>query len=306
VVGQTARAIDIYEEVLEEFRSVKDQNGEANALGNLGSAFDEIGKFASSLEYYNQAVNIKRRLADREGLAVDLTNFGLRYISLGKPIEARRCLDEAFEVARETSHRMVEAGALWGIGSLELFHHNYRDALDVFNKSIEISDEIGSAPLQAEARYGAALASILLGDPGSARRWVEATSQYHFPLQDVHNSSLLGAVSYRLRDLNVAKQAFAAAIDQADALLAMTPELYAALDAKAIALCGLALCGNIEQKAAARAIFQAARAVTSAAGVVHKVLQLFDALAVADESHVLADIRPYAAGDSTESPSGGT
>ena len=117
---------------------------------------------------------------------------------------------------------------------------------------------------------------------------------------DVHNSVLLGVVAYRQRDLNVAKQTFAAAIDQADALLAMTPERYAALDAKAIALCGLALCGDTEQAIAARAAFRAARAITSAAGVVRKVLQLFDALALADESRVLADIRPAAAGESAE------
>jgi hypothetical protein len=183
------------------------------------------------------------------------------------------------------------------VGDLELFRENYRAATDAFEKSIEIADDIGLAQYQGEARHGAALASLFGGDPVSARRLIEAASQYHHPLLDMQISVFLGVVSYRQRDLNVAKQAIAAAIDQADAALAMTPDRYAALDAKAIALCGLALCGDTERTVGAQTAFRAARAITSASGVVHKALQLFDALAMGDESRLLADVRPAAAGE---------
>ena len=156
--------------------------------------------------------------------------------------------------------------------------------------------------VQSEGRYGAALASLAVGDAAAARRWIESARQCRFPLQDSRNSALSGIVSYGQSDLTAAKRAFVSAVEQAGAVLATGPELYAALDAKAIALCGLALCGDTEQTIAARAAFRAARAVTSAAGVVRKVLQLFDALALADESRVLADIRPDAAGDNAERP----
>ena len=132
---------------------------------------------------------------------------------------------------------------------------------------------------------------------------VETARQFLYgPSDKLEHSVLLGVVSYRQHDLKVAKQAFTATIDQADALLAMTPERYEALDAKATALCGLALCGDTGQTAAARAAFRAARAITSAAGAVGQVLQLFDALALGDERRLLADVRPDAAGENPAGP----
>ena len=144
--------------------------------------------------------------------------------------------------------------------------------------------------------------SLYNGDLVAARRMVEAASCHRFPVADPETSTLLGVVAYRERDLRVAKEAFSMAIAQADELLAMTPDRYAALDAKALALCGLALCGNTQQIPAACEAFTAARKVTSAPGVVKRVLQLFDALAQADHGHILAEVRSVAAGSTSERP----
>lgn len=51
------------------------------------------------------------------------------------------------------------------------------------------------------------------------------------------------------------------------------------------------------ERGQAAAAFRAARAITSAAGIVAQVLGLFDALAVADADGVLAAVRPAAAGE---------
>lgn len=189
-----------------------------------------------------------------------------------------------------------------GAGELELIRENYGAARDAFEKAIEVADDIGHAQGRDEARLGLALGSLLANDLASARRLIEAAGQYHHPLREMDTSVLLGVVSYRQGDGGVSKQAFTAAINQADALLALTPERYAALDAKAIALCGLVLCGEAKQVIAAEASFRAARAITSAAGVVHAVLQLFGALALGDDSHLIANIRPAAAEASSEGP----
>jgi tetratricopeptide (TPR) repeat protein len=301
-IGQTARSAEMYEDALQARREVGDREGEGQDLANLATVFHEMARFPRAIEYYEQAKKIYRELGNKAALALIVGNLGDCYILLGKTVEAIDCYDEALALARETSHRFAEAAVHTKVGHLEVFRVNYRAAADAFEKSIEIADEIGSAEDQGGARHGAAFASLLCGDAVSARRLVEAARQYHHPSLDVDNSVLLGMVAYRQRDLNVAKHAFAAAIDQADALLAMTPERYAVLDAKAVALCGLALCGDTEQTFAARAAFRAARVITSAEGVVRSVLQMFDALALGDESRVVADTRPVAAGEDAEGP----
>jgi tetratricopeptide (TPR) repeat protein len=305
-VGQTARAVDMLEQALQMCREVGDRQGEGTALGNLGVASAMNGRFARALDYLERAMKIDREIGDKVNLAGDLSTLIGCYALLGKTIEARACYNETLALARDTSNRFIEAEAHSMVGKLELFRENYRAATDAFVKSIEIADDIGSVQFQGEARCGAALVSLLAGDLGPARGLVEAASKYRYPLQDVHNSVLLGVVAHRQRDLNVAKQAFDEANDQADKLLAMAPERYEALDAKGIALCGLALCGDTEKTISARSAFRAARAITSAEGVVHGVLQLFDALAVEDESRVLVDVRAAAAGENPEGRSGGT
>jgi len=64
-----------------------------------------------------------------------------------------------------------------------------------------------------------------------------------------------------------------------------------------LALCGLALCGEANPVAPAVEAYRAARAINSDAGVVGRVLRLFDALAQADEAGVLADARAAAGGN---------
>jgi len=86
----------------------------------------------------------------------------------------------------------------------------------------------------------------------------------------------------RQGDLGVAREALAAAIGQADELLAMTPDLYGALDARALALCGLSLCGDIEQTPfRARGVHRCPEGHLRPRGC-QKGLVTFDALAQAD------------------------
>ena len=72
------------------------------------------------------------------------------------------------------------------------------------------------------------------------------------------------------------------------------------LDAKGLALCGLALCtADRSLVVEAKAAYAAARAIISAKGVVGRVLQLFDGLAVADTSGLLLGVREVAGGQRT-------
>jgi len=102
--------------------------------------------------------------------------------------------------------------------------------------------------------------------------------------------------------------AFTAAIAHADALLAQTPELYGALDAKGIALCGLHLSSvSTNDETAQRkrmmgdavAAFRAARAINQDAGIVARVVRLLDALALAhpNGAALLAHARNAASGE---------
>jgi hypothetical protein len=72
---------------------------------------------------------------------------------------------------------------------------------------------------------------------------------------------------------------------------------YLALDTKGLALCGLTLCDGANRTSAAIEAYRAARAINKDAGVVARVLRLFDAVAVVDSAGALKDVRAAAAGE---------
>ena len=85
---------------------------------------------------------------------------------------------------------------------------------------------------------------------------VEAARKYDVPLSNHSTSAILGVVALRQGDMNTAREAFTAAINEASQLVALTADRYEALDVKGLSLCGLALCGDPAQIPAAKAALQ--------------------------------------------------
>jgi hypothetical protein len=89
-------------------------------------------------------------------------------------------------------------------------------------------------------------------------------------------------------------------IAQADEILAKTPDYYSALDAKGLAMCGLALVKDLtglrDLLGLASETFQKARKIAPHAGIVKSVLRLFDELAKCDTEGILKGVRDAAEG----------
>jgi len=147
------------------------------------------------------------------------------------------------------------------------------------------------------------------GDASAAHqsftRAIEAALQYDVPSNNHNATALHGIIALRQGDVSAEQQSFTRAIAQADEILAKTPEYYDALDAKGLALCGLALCADNGQRTMdngngqssmvyrqqAIETFKHARMIAPHAGVVKSVLRLFDELVKCDEAGILKDVR---------------
>lgn len=75
------------------------------------------------------------------------------------------------------------------------------------------------------------------------------------------------------------------------------PNYFDAWDAKGLAYSGLTLCESSEHIPKAIEAYRAARVLCKDVGIVNRVLRLFEALAVADEKGILAEVRKAAAGE---------
>jgi len=290
-LGQIPRSIDLSEQALAIARETGDRKNEAIHLGNLATSYGDLGQFTRAIELYEQALAIAREIGDRAGGTTALGNLGEVYGNLGQTARAIDLYEQALAIAHQIGYRLAEAAYLANMAQAHGDLGSWDQAARYSREAIDIADAIGSAQAQSEARRILALIQLLTGDLTAARQAISAARDHDYP-PDRAPLSLLSAIIWLRQDRpTAAAEEFQASMIQAGQQLEQASGDYDALDTKALALCGLALTTEPGKAAEACTVFRAARAITSAEGIVRRTLALFDALAAADRGGILAGTR---------------
>jgi tetratricopeptide (TPR) repeat protein len=279
------------------------------SVGNLGTAYRNIGQVQRAISCYEQALAMSREQKNRWGEGAWLGNLGLCYSDLGQTRRAIEYLEQALAIAREIGDRRGEGVDLSNLAEELIEEGRFSEAIKLAQESAKIKDEIGQP---ASYGYGrVALANFYFGNLPAAREAAETARRHDVPENNHNVLALLGVIALRQADRPAAQEAFAAVVQQAEQMLAHSAQNYAALDAKGLALSGLALCEGPQHVAVETfrrnvstflggivSTFRAARAINKDAGIVKRVLRLFDKLAKADAAGILQEVRAAAAGES--------
>lgn len=298
-VGDYAQAITCYEQILTLAHERADRSWEHIVLTDLGWCYNELGQTAHAIEYSEQALATARELQDQAGEAGALTMLGWYY---GKQGEGQHALDygeQALTIYLATGDRENEGVALSNLAGLLIDEGRYKEAIQRARQSISVGDELQMPLLGNWSNDFLAEAQLYAGDLAAARAAADTARQHDEPENNHHVFTLLGVIALRQGEVTTAKEAFATAVVQADAMLARAARNYGALEAKGLALCGLALCEARDPRdrlSEAIIALRAAREINKDAGVVKRVLRLFDALIVVDTDGILKNVRSAAAG----------
>ncbi|MGB0383827.1 MAG: tetratricopeptide repeat protein [Ardenticatenaceae bacterium] len=170
--GKYEKALEEYEQALFIRREVGDRAGEGTTLNNIGTAYHDQGKYEQALEQYQQALFITREVGDRAGEGATLNNIGEVYRAQGKYKQALEQYKQALFIRREVGDRAGEGITLNNIG---LAYHNqgkYEQALEQYEQELEIIREVGD-----QASEGATLNNI--GEVYRAQgKYEQALEQY--------------------------------------------------------------------------------------------------------------------------------
>jgi tetratricopeptide (TPR) repeat protein len=296
-LGEVRRAIDLHEHALAINRETGNRQGQAVALNNLGLCYSSLGEVRRAIDSYEQAAVIAVEIGDRVGEATDLHNLGSGHARLGETRRAIELYEQALVIARDVGDARVQAMTLARLGESHGDLAAWDPAIRLCEEGIEMADAFGLAQARGLGRLILATVYLLAGDLDAARETATAARAAGYPPSEAGISVVLGIALSRQGQADAAKQAFNDALESAEAMLALTPDRWDARDTKALALCGLAALGDPDRIDEAATTFRAARATTQAAGIVQRVLHLFDALAAGDETSGLQPIRSLAAGD---------
>jgi tetratricopeptide (TPR) repeat protein len=295
-LGYETKAMEFHIRALESSKINKYRNGEAADLGNIGVCYGVIGQISKAIKYHEEALNINRENENLRGEGSDLSNLGKCYFELGDVQKAIEYFKQALIIRRKIGDKKGEAIDIEKIGYSLATLGEYGEAKDNIEQAILIADEISFQSMQKFGRLRLSYLYLFQNDLINSRATVEAAIQYDVPKYNHNTTVLYGIIDLQQGEKESANDAFIKSIAQADEILAKTSEYYEALDAKGLALCGLALTtGDIHLKddfhLQAIEAFRAARKIAPHAGIVNSVLRLFDELAKCDTEGILKDVR---------------
>jgi tetratricopeptide (TPR) repeat protein len=303
VLGFTVRAIGYHEQALAIKREIGDRRREGVTLRNLGLCYSNLGQAVRAIEFNEQALALSREVGDRRGEGISLGNLGLCYGALGQVSRAIDYYEQALDIRREVHDERGEGFHLFRLASLSIDEERHGEAILQAIEVVRIGEEAGDPRLISAGNENLALARFCLGDFHAARVAAEAARSQDVPLNKHNVLALLGLIAMREEDRTAVAEAFQGAISHADVMLERCDQNYEALDARGLALAGLAVLQGCQHTAEAIAAFRAARTITSAPGIVGRVKRLLDAMAPADAAGILAPVSRAAEGreDAVES-----
>ncbi|GAB1542845.1 hypothetical protein NUACC21_55190 [Scytonema sp. NUACC21] len=122
------KALQFWKQSLNIYQEMRDRQGEAVSLGNLGLVYHELGDYRTAIDYYGKSLNISRQIRDRRGEAASLNNLGSTYASLGDYNTAIGFYEKSLAIAKQIKDSQSEAISLGNLGYTYASLGNYKKA----------------------------------------------------------------------------------------------------------------------------------------------------------------------------------
>ena len=170
-VSQFRESLQSWEKALQIYREIKNRQGEAVSLGNLGNAYHSLGQYAKAIEYHQESLKIKEEFKEKEidcqdplikmilcpfltisggttqnsirqGVAASFVSLGNAYYALGQYEKAIDYYQRSLDLSKKINDRQGEANSLGNLGVVYQSLGQYKKAIDYHQKSLDIKKEI--------------------------------------------------------------------------------------------------------------------------------------------------------------------
>ena len=158
-------------------------------LVQQANAYQVLGQHPCSLEILGRARELALKINDHVCLAAISGSQGNANLSIGAVKEARRYLEESITIAHEAGIIEIEASGLNNLGNLLTVQKEYGEALDAYDKSINLSRNTGNQVLFAKTSINAARAAVQWRNPREVETYLEAALAQVRKLDNSHDKA---------------------------------------------------------------------------------------------------------------------
>ncbi|MHA1382923.1 MAG: tetratricopeptide repeat protein [Candidatus Helarchaeota archaeon] len=96
-LGRSDEAVEIRQQLLDQARSLRDQESESGALMDLGEVLLAVGRMGEAMSMFEQAIRIRKSLNDERGIAESLESMGDALFKRGKLARAKDYYEQAIQ-----------------------------------------------------------------------------------------------------------------------------------------------------------------------------------------------------------------
>jgi predicted ATPase/DNA-binding SARP family transcriptional activator len=200
--GQYALAHDLTDRALVLLREIGDTLFAGFALANLGRLHSYMGDYARARSWLDQLAHLSIEREAPEVEAVGLLALALLSYQTEADEQAHTYAAQAWRVARQMGGRSNEANALVIIGHAQAGLKRLAEATTAYHQALTLYEELGQAPLAAEAQAGLASLALAEGDLAAALAHVEVIWSIlaNHPRADLDEPFYVYLACYRVLD----------------------------------------------------------------------------------------------------------
>ena len=151
----------------------------------------QLGRHRKAIVNLLQAYQLTKPVKDDAMQAKIFAALGLSYAQLGETGNAKQWLQKAIDISSDQQLE-IRASTLNNLGNLLMQESKYKQALNNYYRSVEISDEHGLTVLKAQASVNAARAALSAGNNTLTRQLIDQSKIFSGELADsIQKANLL-------------------------------------------------------------------------------------------------------------------
>jgi predicted ATPase len=176
--GNYALARSYHEKSYDLALKIGDMNGISTSLLNLGFIAGMQGDFASARSYYSKSLPMAREVGEQNQILYTLINMSALGGFQNDSVSALENAQQAVELAQRISDRSGEAWARLYLGHAHLLSNEHDLALDAYQTSLALREEMDQPTLSMEPRAGIVEVHLARDDMASASEPAEAILEF--------------------------------------------------------------------------------------------------------------------------------